>query len=502
MTIHIGNFLRHSAERRPDAPAVEASGQKRTYGELNRAAAGCAKRLREYGVTVGDRVLFVLPNALPWIVIYQGVLQAGAIPVPLNARLTIPELSAIIADCQPRLVFASGDMAEALGSALPGGAVPVVDIDQDPVHEADSDPEPISVGQADDVAVILYSSGSTGQPKGVELTHLNIFWNAQAFAFDLLRLTPGDKGYTCLPFSHVFGHTCFFSAFLFTGASFLVDDKFDPGTTLRIIDRERISVFMGVPTMYWTLAKCDVPSGLDFSSWRACVSGGQALPEDVHERFERRFGVLISEGYGMTEASPSVVGCRFFGAPRKAGSAGEPYWGVKIRIVDDAGRDVPHGETGEILIAGPGVARGYFRQPDLTAAVFRDGWLHSGDIGRLDEDGFLFVVDRKKEIIISGGYNIYPREVEEVAHRIDGVLEVAAIGVPDERLGEKVVAFVVPATGTDVDSSALIDECARNLARYKVPREVRYLEELPRNATGKVDRGRLREIARTDNNNG
>ena len=247
--------------------------------------------------------------------------------------------------------------------------------------------------------------------------------------------------------------------------------------------------------MYWTLAKAELPPGLDLSNWRACVSGGQALPQEVHARFEERFSVLISEGYGMTEASPSVCGQRFFGAQRKPGSAGQPYWGVRLRIVDDAGCDVSHGERGEILVSSPGTAKGYFRRPDLTAETFRDGWIHTGDIGVLDADGFLFVVDRKKEMIISGGYNVYPREIEEVAHRMKGVLEVAAIGQPDDRLGETIVAYVVAESGASLDGDALISEWSACLARYKVPRVVRVVEALPRNATGKIDRLRLRTMS-------
>lgn len=492
----LGHFLRHHARLRPDAPAVSDPAGALTYGQLDRRAAACAQRLLAAGVQSAARVLFVVPNSLAWAIVYQGALQAGAIPVPLNSRLAPAELAAIVNDCEPAAVIAPVQVLEAIRTASPGASTPAWLALDDELVGDEANPRPIPPADPSATGLILYSSGSTGLPKGIELSHNNIFWNAQAFAFDLLRLTPDDIGYTALPLSHVFGHTCLFSSFLFAGASFFITDRFDAQAVFEGVATTRASVFMGVPTMYWTMAAAELPEGLDLSRWRACVSGGQALPIDVHERFEERFGVQISEGYGMTEASPSVTGNRFFGQ-RKPGSAGQPYLGVEMRIVDDQGRDLPPGEAGELLLRGPGIARGYFRKPELTAQTFVDGWLHSGDIGRVDEDGFLFIVDRKKEMIITGGYNVYPREIEEAVHRFAGVLEVAAIGAPDTRLGERIVAFVVASgqSSASFDPAALLTHCNEQLARYKVPREIRMVDALPRNATGKVDRRGLRAIA-------
>ncbi len=491
----LGHFLRHHARRTPDTPAIADRSGALTYGQFDRRAAACARRLREAGVGPGGRVVFVIPNSLAWAIVYQGALQAGAIPVPVNARLAPAELAGIIGDCEPAVVVAEATVLAAVRAAAPAACTPAWLELGSGLADGEAEPRPIPPADPAATALILYSSGSTGLPKGIELSHANIFWNAQAFAFDLLRLTPDDVGYTALPLSHVFGHTCLFSSFLFAGASFFITDDFDPQAVLAGLAATRATVFMGVPTMYWTMARAELPAGLDLSCWRACVSGGQALPIDVHERFERRFGVLISEGYGMTEASPSVTGNRFHGM-RKPGSAGQPYLGVEMRIVDDAGHDLPAGEAGELLLRGPGIARGYFRNPVLTAQTFGEGWLRTGDIGRIDEDGFLFIVDRKKEMIITGGYNVYPREIEEAVHRFEGVLEVAAIGAPDERLGERIIAFVVAADGSaPIDARALLAHCNECLARYKVPREIRVVDALPRNATGKVDRLRLRAIA-------
>lgn len=493
MSMHIGNFVRHHAALRPDHLAVVTGHGRMTYAQLERRASGCARMLAAQGLRPGDRAVFVLSNGLAWLILYQGILRAGGIPVPLNPLLAGPELAAIIQDCMPRLVLARADLLPVLSTA----GITAQDGEAAALSETEADPAPLPDCRPGDVALMLYSSGSTGLPKGIQLTHDNIFWNAQAFALDLLRLTPEDRGYGVLPFSHVFGHTCLMSAFLLAGATLYLAPRFDAAEALAAIARERITVFMGVPTMYWTMADAPLPKGADITAWRACVSGGQALPEDVHRRFESRFGVLISEGYGMTELSPSVTGNRFFGAPRKPGSAGQPYMGVRIRILDDLGNEVPRGALGEIVVSGPGVARGYFNQPELTAQTFRDGWLYSGDIGRVDEDDFLYVVDRKKEMIITGGYNVYPREIEELIYSQPGILEAAAIGVPDERLGERIVAFVVPSqNGAVPDANAVLTTLEGRLARYKVPRAVHVLDALPRNATGKVDRIRLRGMGR------
>jgi long-chain acyl-CoA synthetase len=490
--MHLANFVRYNARMRPDAVAVRTGSEALTYRQLDRRAAGCAAALRGLGVRAGDRVLFVLPNSARWVVLYQGIMQAGATPVPVNPLLAAPELAGIIKDCEPRLVLTDAALAARLRPELDG--IALHDVDDRPVTHEEGEPAALPRARADDVAVILYSSGSTGMPKGIELTHGGIFWNVQAFAFDLLKLSEADRCITALPLSHVFGHTCVMSTFLFAGAQIILPDRFDPAAFLKIIHEEKATVFMGVPTMYWTLLKEEVPAHYDLSSWRACVAGGQALPEEVHRRFEEKFNVRISEGFGMTEASPSIANARIWSGPRKMGSAGQPLFGVEVRIVDDEGRDVPTGERGEIVVSSPGLARGYFRQPELTAKTFRDGWLYSGDIGYLDEDGFLFVVDRKKEMIITGGYNVYPREIEEIAHGVDGIFEMAAIGVPDERLGERIVAFVVPLPDAGISGQRFLDHCTAKLARYKVPREVRFVEGLPRNATGKVDRIRLRQM--------
>jgi len=503
MALNIGEFLKNSARRWPDRIAAATRAGTLSFSQLDRKAAALALKLRTAGIEDHAHVMFVLPNSLEWLVCYQGILQAGAVPVPLNPRLASPEIAAMAADCRPSLMIAAADHYDALNSQCASQGIRIVAQEELALLDSDAEPFGLPPRRAEDTALVLYSSGSTGLPKGVELSHEAICWNAQVFAYDLLDLRPGDRGYSALPLSHVFGHTCFMSASLFAGASIWLEEKFDARQCLAEIARQGISYFMGVPTMFWAMARAESPEGADYSRWRACVSGGQALPVDVHRYFEDRFDVMISEGYGMTEAAPSIVGWRLTADGRREGSAGQPYFGVNLRIVDDSGLDVPTGEIGEILIQSPGVARGYLNKPELTASTFRDGWLYSGDYGRLDEDSFLYIVGRKKEMIVSGGYNIYPREVEEVFYQLPDVLEASVVAAAHERLGEMPVAFVVPAEGRQISREALLDHCTASLARYKVPREIYFLKQLPRNATGKVDRlalGRLAKQHREDLN--
>ena len=485
---NIANSVRHHAKLRPDSVALTMGLAEVSYGTLDKLAAGCADRLLADGLNPGDHVLISLPNCIEWVVAYQGIVRSGAIPVPVNPLLADTEIDVIYKDCAASVIINDAPWGPERPSCVCSYDISAKDKS---LVETLANSQPCPIVRPDDVAVILYSSGSTGKPKGIELTHYGLMWNAQAFALDLLDIKPIDRGYVVLPLSHVFAHTCLMTTFLFVGASLTISSRYDADETLRAIDRDRITIFMGVPAMYWTLAEQTVPDGLDLSCWRACVSGGQALPEEVHKNFEERFSVMISEGYGMTEASASICNTRLSGSRRKPGGCGDPFWGVSIRIINDEGRDVEANEKGEILVASPGLAKGYYGQPELTRTTFRNGWLHTGDIGRIDDDGTLFVIGRQKEMIISGGYNVYPREIEELGLQMPGVFEVAAIGEPHERFGETIVAYVVPKEGAKIDTEVLIDEWSAKLAKYKVPRKVRVLPSLPRNANNKIDRLRL-----------
>lgn len=495
MGLNIAEFLRWQARCRPDAIALVEGDRQLSYAEFDLLAAGCANALHVMGVQPRERVMIALPNSIAWAVIYEGVLQSGAIPVPINPLLATSDIAAIARDCLPALIFDDGRHAAELRQALPEFDVRGQIIDMG-VEEAGLSLlpgrllHPLPTFAPGETAVILYSSGAMGPPKGVELSHFNVWWNVQAFAHDLLGLSEHDCGYAVLPFSHAYAHTCLFSSFLSVGARLVLAPKFDARRCLQDMAREQVSVLMAVPAMFWSLAEAaDAPP---LPALRACVSGGQALTEPVQRRFEERFDTLISEGYGMTEAGPSITGNRFHADGRRAGSVGLPYWGVELKICDEAGQELPIGQTGEILVRSPGVARGYWNRPAFNMRSFRDGWLHSDDLGHLDADGFLYVVGRRSEVVISGGYHVYPREVEQVLRSLAGVHDAAVLGAPDARLGERVVAFVVAALPLQAEQVAA--HCRERIARYKVPRDIRFVDALPRAADGAVDRAALKTL--------
>lgn len=492
MGFSIAEMVRDNARRRPEAVALREAGRAMSYGALGVATRRAAAALERRGVRRGDRVAFIAPNSIAWVVTCFGIHEAGAVPVPLNPLLAVPEIEGILRDCEPALLVAVSSTLEKARSAAASLGIPVLD------HDArDLEAEPSewsrqpSDGSPDDTAVVLYTSGTTGRPKGVELSHFNVFWNAQLFARDLLRLTPSDRCLAVMPLSHVSGHTCALAAALFAGASVTLMERFDPPEVLRTLARDRITIFLGVPAMFWALLEVPTPQGCDLGALRGCTSGGQALPVDVHRAFEARFGVEIAEGYGMTEASPNIT-TNLLDGSKRIGTVGPAVWGVSIRVVDDAGRDVAPGERGEVIARGPGVMKGYFRNPEATADAIRGGWLRTGDIGVLDSDGYLSIVDRRKELIVTGGYNVYPREVEDVLYAHPDVLEAAVVAWPDPKLGERPVAHVAPKPGRTFDVDALREHCAQRVARYKVPREFLVVRALPKGPTGKIDRLQLK----------
>jgi long-chain acyl-CoA synthetase len=342
----------------------------------------------------------------------------------------------------------------------------------------------------DDTAVILYTSGTTGKPKGAELTHANLGRNVDV-ALGLFELGPESVVLGALPLFHAFGQTCAMNAAVAAGATLSLIARFAPDKALGIIERDRVTVFEGVPTMYSAMLHAPEGDQLDTSSLRTCASGGAAMPVEVMRSFEQRFGCIVLEGYGLSETSP-VASFNHPGRERKPGSIGTPVAGVEMKVVDDDGHELPQGEPGEIVIRGHNVMKGYWRRPEETAKAIRDGWFYSGDIGRVDEDGYYFIVDRKKELIIRGGYNVYPREIEEVLYEHPAVREAAVIGVAHAELGAAVAAAIALKPGTSATEAEIRDYVKTNVAAYKYPRRVWFVDELPKGATGKILK---REIA-------
>ena len=499
--------LREAAQMYPARPAVRLDDTVLSYARLDELSARAAAWLRERGVGPGDPVGIMAPNVPQFPVFYYAVLRAGGAVVPMNPLLKAREVAHYLGDSGAGLVLAWDTAAgEAAAGAATAGAECVTVPAIGEVAAWPLSPESDVARRADDdTAVILYTSGTTGTPKGAELTHANMRRNAAVTATSLLALGPDDVVMGCLPLFHSFGQTCGLNATVQSGACLTLIPRFSPAAALQVIERDRVTVFEGVPTMYVGLLGAGAGE-TDTSSLRLCVSGGAALPVEVLHGFEKEFGAVILEGYGLSETSPVATFNRV--DQRKPGSIGLPVEGVELRLVgasgDDDGEDgadgadgadgsgdgdltdVPDGEVGEIAIRGHNVMKGYWKRPEATAAVMRGGWFRTGDLGRADADGFYYIVDRKKELIIRGGYNVYPREIEEVLYEHPAVLEAAVIGVPHPSLGEEVAAAVALRPGSAATPDELREWVKQRVAAYKYPRHVWLTDALPKGATGKI----------------
>ncbi len=480
--------LVEAAQMYPDRAAVRLDGLILAYPDLDERSARVAGLLGERGVGPGDRVGLVLPNVAEFPVLYYGVLRAGAVVVPMNPLLKAREVEYYLGDSGARLIFAwQATAAEAAKGAEAAGAgfVGVAPGEFDRLLDDHAPQTEVTSRADDDTAVILYTSGTTGRPKGAELTHANLARNAAVSATTLFHLEPEDVVMGCLPLFHSFGQTCGLNATVSSGACLTLLPRFDPGKALEVIQRDRVTVFEGVPTMYLALLSRASHDDHDTSSLRVCVSGGAALPVEALRGFEDAFGCVILEGYGLSETSP-VASFNHPDRERKPGSVGTPIEGVQMRLVDPLGQDVPAGEVGEIVIRGHNLMKGYWRREDATREAVPDGWLRTGDLARQDEEGYFFIVDRKKDLIIRGGYNVYPREIEEVLYEHPAVAEAAVVGIPHPAHGEEVGAAVVLKPGAEATPADLRAFVKERVAAYKYPRHVWLEAALPKTATGKL----------------
>ena len=484
--MNLSRNLLDTADRHPDRVALRADGQGIDYASFLAAARAVAGALRDLGVEPGDRVGLVSANVPAFPIGFYGALIAGAAVVPMNPMLTEREVGYYLEDSGASVVIALADVAKAAGAAAEAAGIPLLELPAAGPEDGSLAGEPVGdpVERADDdLAVILYTSGTTGQPKGAMLTHHNLDSNARVTVEALIRTTPDDVIMGCLPLFHVFGLTCGLNAAVLSGASLALIARFDPAAVLGIIEDQQVTVFEGVPTMYGALLDSDAQA--DTSSLRTCISGGSAMPVEILHAFEKKFDATILEGYGLSETSPVAS----FNQPdheRKAGSIGLPVPGMELRIVDDSGTDVPVGEVGEIAIRGEGLMAGYYGREEATAESIPDGWFRSGDLAKADEDGFLYIVDRKKQLIIRGGYNVYPREIEEVLYQHSAVAEVAVVGLKHSRLGEEVGAAVSVRSGAEIDVEEVKAFAKEQLAAYKYPRHVWVVDALPKGPTGKI----------------
>ncbi len=492
-----------SARRVPERPAFLFRGRRLMYRELAAAAGTTAALLRRAGVRPGERVVLMLPNLPEFGIGYLGILMAGATVVPLNPQLKTEEVRYILEDSGSTAMIslqASFPLLQAARQGL-GRPVPMVVLDAPAETAGDwslpappPDLAPLSAPGtlADDIAACVYTSGTTGRPKGALLSHGNLIANLESFR-QVLHLTEEDVFLAALPLFHAYGGTVLFWEPLSLGASIVVEPRFVPDAILAAILQHRVSMFAGVPSMYAVLAGTPRPPG-DFSAWRLCISGGAPLPAEVLRAFESKYGIPIYEGYGPTECSPVLTVNPPFGK-RKIGSVGPPIPQVELCIIDDGGNSLPPGQIGEIVARGPNVMRGYLNRPAETAEVLRDGWYHTGDLGRADEDNYYYVVDRKTDLILVGGLNVYPREVELVLGSHPAVAEAAVIGTPDPLRGEAPKALIVLRNGKEVSAQELLQWCRQRLANYKVPRTVVMVPDLPKTVTGKILKTELRGYA-------
>jgi len=513
------NLVTHVAdavESNPDGTAIGFAGGTHTYREFWAETGQFAAALQHAGVEPGDRVAIYLPNLPQFVVAFHGTLRAGGAVVPMNPQYKAREIGHLLGNSEAKVVVALADLVPYVDAVREETSVErVVSV----AGEADgatpypaflADEEAPSVERADDdLAALPYTSGTTGTPKGVQLTHHNLGSNArQAAEIIPGGVRPDDRQLGALPLFHIYGMTVVMNATLFGGGAYFPTPTWDAQEAAALVAEEELTLLHGVPAMYNDIINQPNAEEFDLSSLRLCGVGGAGIPVEVLRRFEERYPVKIYEGYGLTETSPVT----HFNSPeagRRVGSIGKPLEGIQSMVVTAEFESVPPVErgpvdesevdldamTGEVVVAGPNVMKGYYRLPEANEAAFteRDGvrWFHTGDIGYSDEDGYFYIVDRKKHMIVTAGYNVYPREVEELLFEHPGVADVAVVGVPDERRGETVEAFVVPAPDSDVTPEALKRYCLDNLAEYKHPRVVHFVEELPRTTTGKVKKFEL-----------
>ncbi|GLR17326.1 long-chain-fatty-acid--CoA ligase [Portibacter lacus] len=513
--LNLSNILEDSARRYPSKDAFIFLDTHISFAQLNGAANQIANGLKAKGIKPGDKIALSCLNVPYFPMIYFGIMKAGAVVVPLSVLLKRDEVAYHLSDSDSKAYFCflgapglpmleegyagfqHASQCEHLFviTAKPGDPSPIEGLSTLGSLMKDQSPAfPTVSTSAEDTAVIIYTSGTTGKPKGAELTHSNLFLNAM-ISTGISDIALEDVQLIVLPLFHIFAMTCLMNAGVYKGATSVLLPRFDAEAVLDLMNKHKVSVFAGVPTMYWGLlnyenTKFDL--GEISKNLRSCVSGGASLPIAVLEGFEEKFNVEIFEGYGMSEGSP-VVTFNQKETGRKPGSVGTPVWGVEVKLVDADGKEVPVGEKGELIYKGHNVTKGYYKKPEANKVSLKDGWLYSGDVAVKDEDGFYYIVDRTKDMIIRGGLNVYPREVEEVIIKHDAVSLVAVIGVPDDQYGEEIKAFVVLNEGKNVTEDELRTYTKEHIAAYKYPRVIEFLDALPMSATGKILKKELRK---------
>jgi long-chain acyl-CoA synthetase len=481
-------------------------GRSYTNRELHEMSCRFATALLSLGLKPGDKVALMLPNCPEVLVTYPAVWRAGMTVIPILFLLDARELEYILEnsaakaivtspEIYPKVKEATRALAEKPHVIVSGGAstAPAGCLAFDDLLAKSPPLKEIAGPGGDELATILYTSGTTGRPKGVMQTHGNLHANAQNVWNTATTRRRNEMSLLVLPLAHTYGLGVLIGGYLFGGRSVLMR-WFDPEAALKLIEQHKVQAMAGVPTMFVYMLMHPNASRYDTSSVTRWGVGAAPMPTEQLREFERKFGGTMYVGYGLSEASPTLAFERE-NMPRKAGSTGLPVEGVALKIVDDSGGELPRGQIGEIVAKGENVSPGYYENPEATEEAFRDGWLFTGDVGYLDEDGYLFIVERKKDLIIRGGFNVYPKDVEEVIHQHPAVLEAAVVGVPDVRMGEEVCVYLVRRPGAQLTAEEIILHCRANLAKYKTPRYVELVDQLPKTTIGKIQKKEIRKMA-------
>ncbi|SES94110.1 long-chain acyl-CoA synthetase [Salinibacillus kushneri] len=505
------DMLQQTIKKFGDHKAIHFYGREMTYKELGKQAEAFASRLQEDGVSKGDRVALMLPNCPQYVISYYGILQAGGTVTQVNPMLVGGELEYILNDSGAKTIVIYKPLLPVLNQIIDQTDVEkVIQVSlgdetteddlavefTDYIKQASNPPNPVGIDPEEDIAVLQYTGGTTGRSKGAMLTHRNIVTNTiQAYEFFKDEIEIGnERSLTVIPLFHVFGMTSGMNLSVYTAAMNIILPKFEIEEVLQTIKNLKPTSFPGVPTMYVALNSHPKAEEYGLDSIKICNSGSAPMPGELMRSFEAKTGAKILEGYGLTEASPTTH-CNPMFSKRKPGSIGIGVPSTDYKVVDlsDGTTEVPYGETGELIIKGPQVMKGYWNMPEETADTLRDGWLYTGDLARMDEDGYAYIVDRKKDMIIASGYNVYPRDVEEVLYEHPAVQEAVVVGVPDEYRGETVKAVLVLNEGQSTTEEEIIAYCREHLAAYKIPRMVDFREELPKTNVGKILRRKVRE---------
>lgn len=493
--MNLAEIIVRSSDKFPDKEAIIFKNKVITYKALEQWTNQLAGLIISMGFEKGERIGIMVSNRPEFIIAFFGVLKAGTVPVPINALFKEKELSFVLSNSEATGLITEGlymPILDNIRNEIPNCSRIILSEDMERLFESIPDESIIPETLEDDMAMLMYTSGSTGNPKGVMLTHGNLHSNAVVASQIASGMAYTDRVFVVIPYFHIYAMNWGMIAPLSQGATIIIMERFVPEDVFRAVKDLAVTVFLGVPTIYHRLSGHPDAKKEYFSSIRYALCGGAPLPVSLIEETEKMIGVLIHEGYGQTETSPIVTVNRF-GGTRKIGSAGPPAPGVEVKIVDDLGREMPCGLDGEITVKGSNVMKGYHKLNKETARALKDGWFYTGDVGRIDEEGYLYITDRKGDLIISGGHNIYPREVEEVLATHPDLVESAVIGVPDRDMGEVVKAFVVVRQNAVVESEALTRFCKERMAAFKVPRYVEYRDLLPKDGPGKIIKKLLRQ---------